>query len=322
MTCHALAARLPGAVDPGPLLDAAVRGWWPELPERWPVLWSESVPARFAAHRLRSELHRPLDPSGPAFRAVLLRYEDGGAHLVLVADHAVLTPAALQDIAHVLLGHRPAAEVTVPLGGHEPPSGPHGPRVDWATGEEGAGDRTGVVTVPVPAGAPAAALVLARYEHRDPGDGLPAYATVLDEVGPVDPTFSHRLPFQSAPFPLTLVPRGNTVELHHQLRHIDEASARAFARHLTHAHGQLGHCPLAEIELIPREEAERLLPPPAGDTPVRCCLPYRHRLRRPRRSPPRRPRPHPRRHHDDVRGTARTRRAAGRGTARRRGPPR
>ncbi len=42
--------------------------------------------------------------------------------------------------------------------------------------------------VPVPAGAPAAALVLARYEHRDPGDGLPAYATVLDEVGPVDPT--------------------------------------------------------------------------------------------------------------------------------------
>ncbi|MFD9279636.1 amino acid adenylation domain-containing protein [Streptomyces mirabilis] len=264
MTCHALAERLPGAVDPGPLLDAAVRGWWPELPERWPVLWSEPVPARFAAHRLRSELHRPLDPSGPAFRTVLLRYEDGGAHLVLVADHAVLTPAALQDIAHVLLGHRPAAEVTVPLGGHEPPSGPHRPRVDWATGEEGAGDRTGVVTVPVPAGAPAAALVLARYEHRDPGDGLPAYATVLDEVGPVDPTFSHRLPFQSAPFPLTLVPRGTTVELHHQLRHIDEASARAFARHLTHAHGQLGHRPLAEIELIPREEAERLLPPPAG----------------------------------------------------------
>ncbi|MFF7879370.1 amino acid adenylation domain-containing protein [Streptomyces sp. NPDC020794] len=264
MTCHALAARLPAAVDPGPLLDAAVRGWWPELPERWPVLWSDTVPARFAAHRLRTELHRPLDPSGPAFRAVLLRYEDGGAHLVLVAHHALLTPGVLQDIAHVLLGHRPATEVTAPLGCDEPPKGPHSPRIDWATGEEGAGDRTGRVTVPVPAGAPAAALVLARYEHRDPGDGLPAYATVLDEVGPVDPTFSHRLPFQSAPFPLTLVPRGTTVELHHQLRHIDEASARAFVRHLTHVHGQLGHRPLAEIELIPREEAERLLPPPAG----------------------------------------------------------
>ncbi|MFE2966204.1 amino acid adenylation domain-containing protein [Streptomyces sp. NPDC059340] len=264
MTCHALAARLPAAVDPGPLLDAAVRGWWPELPERWPVLWSDTVPARFAAHRLRTELHRPLDASGPAFRAVLLRYEDGGAHLVLVAHHALLTPGVLQDIAHVLLGHRPATEVTAPLGCDEPPKGPHRPRIDWATGEEGAGDRTGVVTVPVPAGAPAAALVLARYEHRDPGDGLPAYATVLDEAGPVDPTFSHRLPFQSAPFPLTLVPRGTTVELHHQLRHIDEASARAFVRHLTHVHGQLGHRPLAEIELIPREEAERLLPPPAG----------------------------------------------------------
>lgn len=78
MTCHALAARLPVAVavDPGPVLDAAVRGWWPELPERWPVLWNDSVPTRFAAHRLRTELHRPVDPAGPAFRAVLLRYED------------------------------------------------------------------------------------------------------------------------------------------------------------------------------------------------------------------------------------------------------
>ncbi|WP_329534001.1 amino acid adenylation domain-containing protein [Streptomyces sp. NBC_01450] len=282
MTCHALAASLPGAVDPGPVLDAAVRGWWPELSERWPVLWSDSVPTRFAAHRLRAELHRPVDPAGPAFRAVLLRYEDegagcedGGAHLVLVAHHAVLTPAALRDIAHVLLGRRPAAEVTVPLGGHEPPKGPHRPRVDWATGDAGAGDRTGVVTVPVPAGAPAAALVLARYEHRDPGDGLPAYATVLEDPGPMDPAFSHRLAFQSAPFPLTLVPRGTTVELHHQLRHIDDACARAFARHLTHVHGQLGRVPLAEIELIPREEAERLLAPPAGkprpDDPTRIA---------------------------------------------------
>ncbi|SFF54912.1 amino acid adenylation domain-containing protein [Streptomyces mirabilis] len=279
MTCHALAARLPAAVDPGPLLDAAVRGWWPGLSERWPVLWRDSVPARFAAHRLRSELHRPLDSSGPAFRAVLLGYEDGGAHLVLVADHAVLTPAALQDIAHVLLGHRPAAEVTVPLGGHQPPSGPHRPRVDWATGDEGAGDRTGVITVQVPAGAPAAALVLstalvlARYEHRDPGDALPAYATVLDDQDPRDPAFSHQLPFQTPPFPLTLVPRGATVELHHRLRHIDDACARAFARHLTHVHGQLGRVPLAEIELIPREEAERLLAPPAAkprpDDPTR-----------------------------------------------------
>ncbi|QDN87969.1 amino acid adenylation domain-containing protein [Streptomyces sp. S1D4-23] len=264
VTCHALALRVPASADPGPALDAAVRGWWPELPDRWPVLWRDQVPARFAEHRLRAELHRPVTEWGPAFRAVLLRYEDGGAHLVLVAHHALLTPGVLQDIAHVLLGHRPATEVTAPLGCDEPPKGPHRPRIDWATGEEGAGDRTGVVTVPVPAGAPAAALVLARYEHRDPGDGLPAYATVLDEAGPVDPAFSHRLPFQSAPFPLTLVPRGTTVELHHQLRHIDEASARAFVRHLTHVHGQLGHRPLAEIELIPREEAERPLPPPAG----------------------------------------------------------
>ncbi|MFE2465376.1 amino acid adenylation domain-containing protein [Streptomyces mirabilis] len=264
MTCHALALRVPASADPGPALDAAVRGWWPELPDRWPVLWRDQVPARFAEHRLRAELHRPVTEWGPAFRAVLLRYEDEGAHLVLVAHHALLTPSVLQDIAHVLLGHRPATEVTAPLGCDEPPKGPHRPRIDWATGEEGAGDRTGVVTVPVPAGAPAAALVLARYEHRDPGDGLPAYATVLDEAGPVDPAFSHRLPFQSAPFPLTLVPRGTTVELHHQLRHIDEASARAFVRHLTHVHGQLGHRPLAEIELIPREEAERPLPPPAG----------------------------------------------------------
>ncbi|XES00593.1 hypothetical protein HEP87_60210 [Streptomyces sp. S1D4-11] len=124
MTCHALAARLPAAVDPGPLLDAAVRGWWPELPDRWPVLWHDQVPARFAEHRLRAELHRPVTEWGPAFRAVLLRYEDGGAHLVLVAHHALLTPGVLQDIAHVLLGHRPATEVTAPLGCDEPPKRP------------------------------------------------------------------------------------------------------------------------------------------------------------------------------------------------------
>ncbi|GGN53884.1 hypothetical protein GCM10011579_012500 [Streptomyces albiflavescens] len=270
MTCHALAAPLPPSADPAPALEEAVRHWWPELPDRWPVLWRDAVPARCAEHRLRAELHRPVGPSGPAFRAVLLRYEDGGAHLVLVAHHAVLAPAALQDIGHVLLGGRPATDLAPPLGTAALPEGPRNPRIDWATGDERAGDRTGVVTVPVPAGAAAAALVLARYENRDPADELPMYAMVLGDTGPPDPTFSHQLPCQSAPFPMTLAPRGATVELHHQLRHIDQESADAFARHLARAHSQLGRRPLAEIELLPREEAELMLASPeTAPTPAR-----------------------------------------------------
>lgn len=209
MTCHALALRVPASADPGPVLDAAVRGWWPELPHRWPALWHDLVPARFAEHRLRAELRRPVTEWGPAFRAVLLRYEDGGedggggqgAHLVLVAHHAVLAPAALRDIAHVLRGARTADGLSVPLGSAAPPQGPRAPRIDWATGDATAGDRTGVLTVPSHGSPAAAALVLARYEHREPTGELPPYAAVLDDAGPPDPAFTHGLLHQSAPFP-------------------------------------------------------------------------------------------------------------------------
>lgn len=317
MTCHALALRVPASADPGPALDAAVRGWWPELPDRWPVLWRDQVPARFAEHRLRAELHRPVTEWGPRSARSCCGTRTGrpsGAGGTPRAADPGRAPGHRPRPARPPPGHRSDGSPRL----RRAPKGPHRPRIDWATGEEG--PVTGRAWSPSryrpgPRRGPGPRTLRAPR----PGDGLPAYATVLDEAGPVDPAFSHRLPFQSA-LP-HLVPRGTTVELHHQLRHIDEASARAFVRHLTHVHGQLGHRPLAEIELIPaKRRSARSRRPPAYAGPLFPPVSTPPSTPAPTATPT--PRPHPRRHHDDVRGTARARRAAGRGTARRRGPPR
>ncbi|WP_328958904.1 non-ribosomal peptide synthetase [Kitasatospora purpeofusca] len=98
--CHSLVLRLPAGADPQHLLSGA-------MPD--PVrLWQTSVPAGadepMAEERRRAESLRPIHRDGPPLRAVVLRYTDGTADLVLVAVRAVVPPAALRRIVRRALG--------------------------------------------------------------------------------------------------------------------------------------------------------------------------------------------------------------------------
>ncbi|MFK4151404.1 amino acid adenylation domain-containing protein [Streptomyces fungicidicus] len=94
-SCHALRVRL--AAGSAALSSGAVR------------LWTERVPCRAdepAAERWRArELARPL-PAGPdtPARAVLLRYADGAADLIVVAHRATTNTEALHALAAGILG--------------------------------------------------------------------------------------------------------------------------------------------------------------------------------------------------------------------------
>ncbi|MGA5096565.1 amino acid adenylation domain-containing protein [Streptomyces lavendulocolor] len=143
-------------------------------------LWVEDVPdgaeSPAAAHARERELTRPTDPAtGPGLRAVLLRYADGGADLVVVAHRAV--PADPYELARALLD--PAARPTDPVTAAHDAAGRLGEQVarldrapapDWGLGEPGtAGAGSRPFTLPVHGDAPAAVtaaaalgLVLAR----------------------------------------------------------------------------------------------------------------------------------------------------------------
>ncbi|WP_327063772.1 non-ribosomal peptide synthetase [Kitasatospora purpeofusca] len=92
--CHSLVLRLPSGADPQHLLSGAL-----PAPVR---LWQTSVPAGAdeptAENRRRAESLRPIHRDGPPLRAVVLRYTDGTADLVLVAERAAVPPAALRRI--------------------------------------------------------------------------------------------------------------------------------------------------------------------------------------------------------------------------------
>ncbi|MFF3322766.1 hypothetical protein [Streptomyces sp. NPDC002889] len=166
----------------GRTLRSAFRRWWPDHAVGHTTLWSEPVPAaadsELAGRRLRAETHRRVGAPGPVFRAVLLRYADGPADLVLVAHRAALDGPSLRLIADVVLGRLDAWQVTVApavVGGSAggPVAAGRGPRIEWATGDPRAGERTGVVSVPLPPEASpallvaAAAVVLGRHESRE-----------------------------------------------------------------------------------------------------------------------------------------------------------
>jgi amino acid adenylation domain-containing protein len=111
-----LAERLGQMVLAHPMLAARVEpdaegGHW--APARPPVLHLSDVPFKpdteQAARRRRRESTRPLVPSrGPLLRAVLLRYPDGRADLVLVAHQLVTDQRSAELMAQWLLaGRRP-----------------------------------------------------------------------------------------------------------------------------------------------------------------------------------------------------------------------
>ncbi|MFD0271266.1 amino acid adenylation domain-containing protein [Streptomyces sp. NPDC127106] len=173
--CQALALRVHAGADPERLGRALARA----LPGA--RLWTEDVPdgadSDAAAVRRERELSRPADPhTGPGVRALLLRYTDGPADLVLVAHRATL--ADPHDLAQALLVEAPAP-APVPTGDGDPlrealTALDRLPAPEWGLGEATA-HTTGRLRFPVPAegGLPAAltlraalGLVLARCTGR------------------------------------------------------------------------------------------------------------------------------------------------------------
>ncbi|MFJ3186632.1 non-ribosomal peptide synthetase [Streptomyces halstedii] len=93
-SCHSLVLRLPGPVDAVSIeqrLRISAAEAWPELAAI--RLWEENLPYE-ANHpgthtRIRQEAERQLNPAGLPLRAVLLRYPDGDADLVMVARREI-----------------------------------------------------------------------------------------------------------------------------------------------------------------------------------------------------------------------------------------
>ena len=349
-------------------LEETASLWWAGAPERRPRLWCEAVRHLAGTDRaerlLRRELHRPVDETGPALRAVLLRYADGVADLVLVARREVLDPESLRLVARTLTGDLEAVSLAVPAA--SPATGRtgddlgcgwhgavHGGRVEWATPDAEAGSATGMVEVALADAANdaiahlavAAGLVLSRYEPGQtpvivvpaiglarPERALGAFGTgallTLDTTGPrklgellaiasqalenggpcapgrhtdgcaaaadgvtlgilsdaLDTENGWVLPAQSAPWPLTLVPRGRadgklSLEVHHRLRKIDDNTARRFARHLAHIYRQVcdGSPDLLtdRIDVLDEAEAKRQLALGLPATAARTWQPQR-----------------------------------------------
>ncbi|MER7693457.1 amino acid adenylation domain-containing protein [Streptomyces sp. NPDC097610] len=172
----------------GRTLDEAVGAWWGEDPGcKLPRLWHERVLADRATggDRVHAETTRALHPRDEAFRAVLLQFADGQAELVLVAHRDRLDAESLRLVADVLTGrsrHEEMRPVEPDDRGEardetlqEWRAAECAAGLDWAAGEDGAGERTGHFTVELRAGAAglgarlavAAAIVLARFEDQD-----------------------------------------------------------------------------------------------------------------------------------------------------------
>ncbi|MEV4870849.1 amino acid adenylation domain-containing protein [Streptomyces syringium] len=180
-SCHSLTVRARGPVAP-----ATVAGVH---------LWHEPVPAAsdtpLARARREAEAGRPLSPSGPPVRAVLLRYTDGPADLVLVARRAALGEEGLRQLAALLLeGTGPEQSVTV-FG--EQPAYPTGarPEAEWGLGDPSRAGLAGTAAVelkePEPSDATllaAVGLVLARYSAGE-STAVAVFDAASADTGPL-----------------------------------------------------------------------------------------------------------------------------------------
>ncbi|MCI3934555.1 amino acid adenylation domain-containing protein [Streptomyces sp. AN091965] len=186
--CHAVIVRLPRAVQP-----AQVHQRWDEALRHWPALhdsrlWETAVPAppeaSCARERTRREALRPVREASPPLRAVLLRYADDSADLVLAARRSRVPHAVLDQVADLLAtGSAPGPPPALPDGAEPPP--PRCADLPWGLPDPG---RAGTVqvrplTLPEPAGGGgrrlvigAVALALARYS-----------GAATAEVGRLDP---------------------------------------------------------------------------------------------------------------------------------------
>ncbi|MFH8839665.1 non-ribosomal peptide synthetase [Streptomyces sp. NPDC017868] len=173
--CHAVRVRLSGSVSDAELtarLGAA--GPW--------RLWVEELAAGSdepeARRRRDAELNRPT----AAVRCVLLRYRDGRADLVLVADRAVLDRAGLDALAGALVtGAAPG-----PLSGSSVRTPAAAPAPDWGGGTRSATTwetRCHDLPEDLPGTADPAVLLaaLALTLHRYEGHGATGDVTVASD---------------------------------------------------------------------------------------------------------------------------------------------
>ncbi|MFI7291531.1 amino acid adenylation domain-containing protein [Streptomyces anulatus] len=188
-SCHSLTVRIPDGAA-APRTAGGVRLWQDAVPA------ASSSPA--AQARREAEAARPLAPSGPPVRALLLRYADGPADLVLVARRAVLGERELRELAGALLKGTGPGPLTV-ADRRATPAGSARPLVEWGLGDPSRTGRTGTVAVELKAQEPsdetlfaAVGLVLARYSAGedtsvavfDPGStdgGTPVCSVPADE---------------------------------------------------------------------------------------------------------------------------------------------
>ncbi|MEW2124651.1 non-ribosomal peptide synthetase [Streptomyces sp. NPDC007259] len=293
--CHSLVVRVPGPVDAAGLRQrlcagaAEARLGTGEL-----RLWEENLPFGAAdpaaAHRRRRESERPLHTSALPLRAVLLRYADGDADLVLVARH------------ELTIGDDPFT-----FGRAGTPTGAatgRRPALEWGLGTPADAGRTGEVTVPLPAGLRAGpallrgavALVLARYgtgapvdetrrtadylaEWEDAGtDGPPALpgsgvGLRVERARPGERRLPSLAPELPAELHFTLYDGGRASGLlRHDLGELAPVVAERFAGHVAHVAAQLAAAPrqpLDAVELLTPQETEAVLRlgiTPATDT--------------------------------------------------------
>ncbi|NUT93343.1 MAG: amino acid adenylation domain-containing protein [Saccharothrix sp.] len=245
-------------------------------------LWVEDVPATsadpLADRRREVELTRPTTD----LRCTLLRYRDGVADLVLVADRGHLDPEGLRATAAALLPP-PSTREVVPVAAADIP--------DWAAAlqptEAGSVELT---LLPAEAGTAdtwrtALAITLIRYASVD----SPGHAVIGTDAGALrvtpgtgveptdDPAVAHLLvstvdfgaheyrPCLAPPLPLSfsLWRKGDTVRLRcdHQAGRISPAQVAQFTRHLAHVHRQVVADPdvtADDVELLDASETARI----------------------------------------------------------------
>jgi amino acid adenylation domain-containing protein len=187
-----------GAVRAAERFETAARACWPQGTAGEPRLWLEDVAAPatglMAVRRRSIELTRPIGPGAQLpVRAVMLRYRDGLADMIITCRRAVMPEAAVRHLAAGVTGiggsdYLPPAQLAVAPDEEQTPGSlaPPWAAPDWAFGIPEAQDRIASSRFRVGGVAAqgdlatwltALAVVLRRY------DGEPSIAAALGPGG-------------------------------------------------------------------------------------------------------------------------------------------
>ncbi|MFD7734377.1 non-ribosomal peptide synthetase [Kitasatospora phosalacinea] len=181
--CHGLVRRMPEGLAADRIterLAAAQRSGALPADLR---LWVEDVAAAAAdpaAEALRAREAARATGHGARLRAVLLRYADGAADLVLVAHRRAVDSAGLDLVARVLAGAADGAERLAAPGDLPRHTAVDAAPPAWGLGDARRAGATGTVRIgpveiasePAPVLLAATALLLSRYADRDRTVGL------------------------------------------------------------------------------------------------------------------------------------------------------